>query len=184
MNRTHVFMLLLVLVSACKKSNAQDAKNPKDDKDAQAVVDDADERVDIPNNVLGSYLACAVRKEANDKDLETEYGCRLSDSETNNKLDLQDKVSQLAWTSNLDSGVTIVLTDAASPYHAFYRIKGSSVDTIRETTNKLEVVANWRLTSGTLVPVKRDKIGNVLRPDVELETFQVPIDRPQVIKPD
>ncbi len=182
-----VFVLLGlgVLLAQCKPN--QNLSKPKDPMAADAeksAETNADEKVDIPSNITGSYLTCAVRKEAKINDLDAQYGCLLSDKETQKKLLLEASAKRLTWSSSVSDGVKVTLQEPTAIYHVLYNLSGPSVEAIAQLAKTLQVVANWQLDSGRSVPVKQDFIGNVLKPAVELEDFEAPIVREQLIQTD
>ncbi len=181
---TLLFMGAIVLFGCKKNQPVQTIKDPKKeikkDNDADAL---ADEQVDIPANITGSYLACALRKEAQTSATESQYGCRLSDPATQKKLDLQGFSQKISWTSNLSDGVTIEPADPASPYHILYSLKASSPESLAALASNVEAIASWKVSDGTVIPVKREKISQVLRPDIQLEEVEIPVPRDQTITP-
>ncbi len=179
-----LILLLFALGSAqCKKNES--LKSPKDPQQTDANSQDAkDEKVDIPANIAGSYLTCAIRKEAKASDLDTEYGCRLTDAGTQKKLDLAAASKRLSWAANIETGVKVTEQDAASIYHVYLNVSGPSLAAIAEISKNLKVLARWQLDSGQTIPVKQDNIGNVLKPAIELEDFEAPIVREQSIQTD
>lgn len=181
-----VITLLLVsgLGSSCKPNqslnNTKDPKKSEGDKSQDA----SEEKVDIPANIAGSYLTCALRKEAKADDLDAQYGCQLTDQGTQKKLDLAVLGQRLSWSSNITDGVKITEQDASSIYHVLYNLNAASLEAIQDKAKNLEVIANWKLDSGDVIPVKQDKVINVLKPAVELEDYEAPIVREQTIQTD
>jgi|GEM_PF-4790541 len=178
-------LVLGTLVSQCKPN--QNLNKPKDPKTADAEKSpdtNVDEKIDIPSNIAGSYLTCAVRKEAKANDLDAQYGCLLTDKETQKKLSLESSARRLTWSSSISDGVKVVEQEPSGIYHVLYNLSGPSVEAIAQLAKSLEVIANWQLDSGRSVPVKQDFIGNVLKPAVELEDFEAPIVREQAIQTD
>ncbi|WP_141732304.1 hypothetical protein [Oligoflexus tunisiensis] len=182
------FIVLLLLgsglVLSCKPgqslSNAKEPQKNEDDKSQDA----SEEKVDIPVNIAGSYLTCALRKEAKVEDLEAQYGCQLTDQGTKKKLDLTASAQRLSWSSNITDGVAITDQEASSIYHVLYNVSATSLETLQEKLKGLDVIASWKTDSGQVIPVKQDKVLNVLKPAIELEDFEAPIVREQTIQTD
>ena len=110
--------------------------------------------------------------------------CRLSDGETQKKLDLEASGKKVSWGSSVLDGVRIQPLEGTAIYHAYYNLTGPSLESIAELARSLEVVASLRLDSGVEVAVKREKISAILKPVIELEDYEAPIVRDQVIAPD
>lgn len=183
-----VLLALLIFGSFfthCKPNQAQNGlKDPKKNEvDGKSLDAGVDEKVDVPANIAGSYLTCAVRKEAKETDLDAQYGCLLSDGASKKKLDLSAS-GRLSWGSNLLSGVKITELDQANIYHAYYNVSGATLAEVQENAKKLEAIVSYRLDSGVSVPVKQDRVVNVLKPAVELDDFEAPIVREQTIQAD
>jgi hypothetical protein len=173
-----------VLALSCKPG--QSLNNPKDPKKSEGdrSQDATEEKVDIPVNIAGSYLTCALRKEAKASDLDAEYGCQLTDQGTKKKLDLSASGQRLIWSSNISDGVKITDQAASSIYHVLYNISAANLTALQDKVKNLEVIASWRSDSGETVPVKQDKVINVLKPAIELEDYEAPIVREQSIETD
>jgi hypothetical protein len=172
------------LTLSCKPgqslNNTKDAKKQESDKSQDAN----EEKVDIPSNIAGSYLTCALRKEAKADDLDAQYGCQLTDQGTKKKLDLAANGQRLIWSSNITDGVRITDQAASAIYHVLYNISAANLDALQDKVKNLDVIASWRSDSGEAVPVKQDKVINVLKPAIELEDYEAPIVREQTIQTD
>ncbi len=172
-------LLLCCFALACQpqgqtKPESKDVPNSQDAK----AQDDA---IEIPKNVVGSYLVCALRQEAKADMLEAQYGCRLSDSSTGKKLDVGGLA--LVWRAS-DEHVMIDELSSNPIYQALYTVRGASLENIQATVQGLEVAAELRTKSGSLIPLKRDKLQAVLKPALVLEDFEAPIVRQQSIQRD
>jgi len=178
--------LLLIggIAASCKPG--QSLNNTKDPKktDGDLSQDASEEKVDIPSNIAGSYLTCALRKEAKADDLDAQYGCQLTDQGSKKKLDLAATGQRLSWSSNLSDGVKITDQDPAAIYHVLYNVSAASLEALQDKVKNLDVIASWRLDSGQVIAVKQDKVINVLKPAIELEDFEAPIVREQSIQTD
>lgn len=184
--RLTLFTLLLGsgLTLSCKPgqslNNTKDPKKGEGDKSQDAN----EEKVDIPANIAGSYLTCALRKEAKADDLDAQYGCQLTDQSTKKKLDLAANGQRLIWSSNITDGVKITDQAASSIYHVLYNVSAANLEALQAKVKNLDAIASWRLDSGEAVAVKQDKVINVLKPAVELEDYEAPIVREQTIQTD
>ncbi|HET9237526.1 MAG TPA: hypothetical protein VFO10_09765 [Oligoflexus sp.] len=181
------FITLLLgsgLTISCKPG--QSLNNTKDPKKSEGdkTQDANEEKVDIPANIAGSYLTCALRKEAKADDLDAQYGCQLTDQLTKKKLDLAASGQRLVWSSNITEGVKVIDQAASSIYHVLYNVSAANLEALQAKVKNLDVIASWRLDSGETVAVKQDKVINVLKPAVELEDFEAPIVREQTIQTD
>jgi hypothetical protein len=180
-----LFLLLASgFASSCKPNqalnNTKDAKKPEGDKSQDAN----DEKIDIPSNIAGSYLTCALRKEAKADDLDAQYGCQLTDQGTKKKLDLAATGQRLSWSSTITDGVKITDQDISPIYHVLYNVTAGSLDALQDKVKNLDIIASWKLDSGDVIPVKQDKVINVLKPAIELEDYEAPIVREQTIQTD
>jgi hypothetical protein len=172
------------LALSCKPGQSlSNAKEPQK-SDGDRSQDANEERVDIPVNIAGSYLTCALRKEAKAEDLNAQYGCQLTDQNTKKKLDLSATPQRLIWSSSITDGVTVADQEASSIYHVLYNVSATSLDALQDKVKNLDVIASWRGDAGEVIPVKQDKVLNVLKPAVELEDFEAPIVREQSIQAD
>jgi hypothetical protein len=184
--RLTLFTLLFCsgLTLSCKPG--QSLNNTKDPKkaDGDKSQDANEEKVDIPANIAGSYLTCALRKEAKADDLDAQYGCQLTDQATKKKLDLAASGQRIVWSSNITDGVKITDQAATSIYHVLYNVSAANLEALQAKVKNLDVIASWRLDSGEAVAVKQDKVINVLKPAVELEDYEAPIVREQTIQTD
>ncbi len=190
--RFHLQMPMLVLFLLMSSSlglsckPGQTLNNTKDPKrnEADKSQDASEEKVDIPSNIAGSYLTCALRKEAKADDLDAQYGCQLTDQGTKKKLDLAASGQRLVWSSNITDGVKITDQAASAIYHVLYNISAANLEALQDKVKNLDVIASWRSDSGQVMPVKQDKVINVLKPAVELEDYEAPIVREQTIQTD
>jgi hypothetical protein len=180
------FTLLLSMGMTLSCKPGQSLNNTKDPKknEGDRSQDANEEKVDIPANIAGSYLTCALRKEAKADDLDAQYGCQLTDQGTKKKLDLAASGQRLIWSSNFTDGVTITDQAASSIYHVLYDVSAANLEALQDKVKNLDVIASWRSDSGQTVPVKQDKVINVLKPAIELEDFEAPIVREQTIQTD
>jgi hypothetical protein len=190
LNLTSAKLMILTLLLgsglalSCKPgqslNNTKDPKKNEGDKSQDAT----EEKVDIPANIAGSYLTCALRKEAKADDLDAQYGCQLTDQGTKKKLDLAASGQRLIWSSSITEGVKITDQAASSIYHVLYNVSATNLEALQAKVKDLDVIASWRLDSGETVAVKQDKVLNVLKPAVELEDYEAPIVREQTIQTD
>lgn len=184
-----LMLVMLLLCSgwtlSCKPGQSlNNPKDPKKNEGEKSSQDANEEKVDIPSNIAGSYLTCALRKEAKADDLDAQYGCQLTDQASKKKLDLAASGQRLIWSSNITDGVKITDQAASSIYHVLYNISAANLEALQAKVKNLDVIASWRLDSGETVAVKQDKVINVLKPAVELEDYEAPIVREQTIQTD
>jgi hypothetical protein len=157
----HLFLsIFLLLLPACNPvmnqfiaSKKEDDGNAKKNQDANAES----ERVDVPHNIAGSYLMCSLRKDASATDPSSEYGCRLNEAGTTNRLDLSPYLSRISWTSNQDDGVTITSNPQNSVWHALYLVSAADVNTVREKAARLQVQVQWSTPDGTSQSAVKDQ---------------------------
>lgn len=135
-----------------------------------------EDTLSIPAHIAGSYLTCAVRKEASEASLESEIGCRLSDAASGNKLAADAKLS---FSNSKPEKVTSELQAEASIYHVLYRIKGESKDAILQTIQSLDALVFYADKN-----LKTELIAKVLKPAIELDDYEAPIVREQAIDRD
>jgi len=163
-----IFMLILLLVPACNPvmNNFIAAKKVEDGSAKKSSDSDDDaERVDIPNNITGSYLMCSLRKDATATDVASEYGCRLNEAGTTNKLDLSLYQNRLQWKSSPEDGVVILQNPGSSVWHALYTVSSGDLATLREKTARLQIQVQWSLPSGNeQATFKNQKLTETLQP--------------------
>lgn len=128
-------------IAAKKDDDGSAKKQSKDDDDA--------ERVDIPNNISGSYLMCSLRKDATESDLSSEYGCRLNEAGTQNRVDLGLWQNRVQWLSNEADGVRIVRYPENSVWHALYTVTASNLPALREKAARLQIQVQWSRPDGS-----------------------------------
>lgn len=172
--------LLLACVKPAEKTPSQNESSdavPKEGAGEKADPDSgADEQVDIPANIAGSFLTCAIRKEATATDLETEVGCLLQDPVSRKKV----HSDQISWTGNLSADELSVLPqEAPDLYNVLLRLKAKDLKALQEKAAALEAIATYR---GQVL--KKEKVYNVLKPAIELEDYEAPIVRDQSIDED
>ncbi len=182
-----LFSFLAFQVGACNPKNAGflAGKNvlttSKDDK----VKNDTDsEKVDIPANISGSYLICALRKSASDTDLSSEYGCRLNESGTEQKLDLGSNQNRVKWSSDIQGNIRIEQMPAGSLYHATYTLTGANRASIQDLAGRMEVLVQWFNPGSTqALPFKNQPLLDVLRPASSVGDSSAPILQGQGLDP-
>lgn len=159
MNIFLLSILLIVLPGCNPVMNQFIAAKKEDDGNAKKSQEaDADaERVDVPNNIAGSYLMCSLRKDASATDPTSEYGCRLNEAGTTNRLDLSPYLSRISWTSNQADGVTITPNPANSVWHALYLVSAPDVNAVREKAARLQVQVQWATPDGTAQSTVKDQ---------------------------
>lgn len=135
-----------------------------------------EDTLSIPAHIAGSYLTCAVRKEASEASLESEIGCRLSDATSGNKVGADAKLS---FSNSKPEKVTSELQPDASIYHVLYRIKDESKDAILQTMHSLDALVFYADKN-----LKTELIAKVLKPAIELDDYEAPIVREQAIDRD
>ncbi|WP_141733472.1 hypothetical protein [Oligoflexus tunisiensis] len=152
--------IILIFLPACNPvmnnfiaAKKEDDANAKKNQEADAEA----ERVDVPNNIAGSYLMCSLRKDASPTDPASEYGCRLNEAGTVNRLDLSPYLSRISWTSNQAEGVTITSNPADSVWHALYLVSASDVNTVREKAARLQVQVQWATPDGSAQSTVKDQ---------------------------
>lgn len=187
MKLSFVFLLLGIMLTACSKS-ASDPNRPVRDagpkqspENGQTMATDnpgdkaADENVDIPSNISGAFLDCALRKEGKEEDPSMEIGCVLKDASSQKKVDFTD----LNWESSDKDGVTVVKQTADALYSVLYKLRSYDIKTLVEKAEALEAIALYKEKV-----FKREKVYNVLKPAIVLEDYEAPVVREQGITKD
>jgi hypothetical protein len=136
----------------------------------------SDDSITIPTNIAGSYLTCALRKEATDTSLEAEIGCLLSEKAGGKKLATDAK---LTFSNSQPDRVISEPQPDASIYHVLYRVKGDSRDAILQITQSLEVIALYSAKA-----FRTERISKILKPAIALDDYEAPIVREQAIDRD
>ncbi len=184
--RYFIFAILLSFLPACNPvmKNFIAAKKD-DDGSAKKQDDDADaERVDIPNNISGSYLMCSLRKDASATDISSEYGCRLNEAGTNNRLDITAWQNRIQWMSSGTDGVRITPNPPNSVWHALYTLTASDLPTLREKAGRMQVQVQWTLPNGTAASTFKDqKLIETLQPADAAGDTSAPILQGQGLDP-
>lgn len=161
-----ILAILFSFLSACNPMMKNFIAAKKDDDgSAKKHNDDADaERVDIPNNISGSYLMCSLRKDASEADVSSEYGCRLNEAGTLNRLDITAWQSRIQWLSTGVDGVSITTNPPNSVWHALYTITASDLTSLREKAGRLQIQVQWSLPNGN--------VGSTFKDQKLIETLQ------------
>lgn len=113
---------LSLFLHACK--DAKDTRQLSDVKKDLPADNSADERVDIPSNIAGSYLYCEPLLGEATGELLHKAGCRVLDKNTGEKVDLQQVASKTEWTyaaapqSNISASIAVA--QPGDFYHAIY----------------------------------------------------------------
>jgi hypothetical protein len=155
-----MIIILLAMLPACNPmmKTFHAVKKDDDGNSKKQADNDADaERVDIPNNISGSYLVCALRKDASETDVSSEYGCRLNEAGTTNRLDISAYQNRIQWQSNERDGVSITINPINSVWHALYNVTASNLPELREKAGRLQVQVQWSLSNGTVVSTFKDQ---------------------------
>lgn len=168
--------LCALLFMACSprvaklNEGASDSKLPRGDSSSI----NAEERVDVPVKISGSYLVCALRKQAKAEDLNAQYGCRLNEEGTNEKVDLTATQQQVQWgSSSPDVRITVLAPD--NIWHAYYNLRGDSIDAINSQGANLDVQVRWRAPNQAPTPVKQSRITQVLQPAQDYGDTTAPV---------
>lgn len=161
-----IMVILLSMLPACNPvMKTFHAVKKDDDGNAKKQSDDADaERVDIPNNISGSYLVCALRKDASETEVSSEYGCRLNEAGTTNRLDISAYQDRIQWQSNDRDAVSITINPPNSVWHALYTVTAGNLPDLREKAARLQVQVQWSLANGTVSTFKDQKLIETLQP--------------------
>jgi hypothetical protein len=163
-------------IAARKDDDSSSKKQTNNDDDA--------ERVDIPNNISGSYLMCSLREDATDTKLSSEYGCRLNEAGTNNRLDLGTLQNRVQWQSNETDGVRITINPANSVWHALYTVTASNLPALREKVGRLQIQVQWSLPNGSAGPTFKDqKLIETLQPAAAAGDTSAPVLQGQGLDP-
>lgn len=185
------FLTLLTLtlsaILACTAQNSDSKKAQKPQTQDSSKIEPPQpgpnftppdpEGVEVPTNIAGSYLTCALRKEATDSDLKQQYGCFLADAVSGRKVD-QDPL--LSWSSSSQSGIEFVAPDSpytAALYNTLVIVSGANKGEIDQKALTTDVIAMYGLKA---VTVKR--LYNVLKPAYDIKDFEAPILREQSIE--
>jgi hypothetical protein len=182
-----MFAILIAFLSACNPvMNNFIAARKDDDGSAKKPTknDDDAERVDIPANISGSYLMCSLREDATETAVASEYGCRLNEAGTNNRLDLGPLQNRVQWLSNEAEGVRITLNPANSVWHAHYIVSASNLPALREKVARLQIQVQWTLPGGgTGSTFKDQKLIETLQPAAAAGDTSAPILNGQGLDP-
>lgn len=181
------FAILIAFLSACNPvMNNFIAARKDDDGSAKKPTqnDDDAERVDIPNNISGSYLMCSLREDATETAVSSEYGCRLNEAGTNNRLDLSAYQNRVQWLSNETDGVRITLNPVNSVWHALYTVTASNLPALREKVARMQIQVQWSLPNGSAGPTFKDqKLIETLQPAATAGDTTAPILNGQGLDP-
>lgn len=182
-----MFAILIGLVSACNPAmnNFIAARKGDDGSSKKPTSNDDDaERVDIPNNISGSYLMCALREDATETTVSSEYGCRLNEAGTNNRLDLGLYQNRVQWLSNEADGVRIILNPVNSVWHALYTVSASNLPALREKVARLQIQVQWSFPNGGAGSNFKDqKLIETLQPAAAAGDTSAPILKSQGLDP-
>jgi len=181
------FAMLIFFLSGCNPvMNNFIAARKDDDGSAkkQTSNDDDAERVDIPNNISGSYLMCSLREDATETALSSEYGCRLNEAGTNNRLDLGLYQNRVQWQSNESDGVRINPNPVNSVWHALYTVTASNLPALREKVARLQIQVQSSTPYGRRGPICKDqKLTETLQPAAAAGDTSAPILQGQGLDP-
>lgn len=188
--KSGTLLTLALIVSACNqqhgfsggKNKSVEAQKPTDSRsktptDAPTVDQlSAKERVDIPQNIAGAHLVCAERKAATEADLSSDVGCRLNETGTDRKLEIDSFQDRIIWTSNVPKNIEINTNSPVPAWHAIYTIKGLSLDEIRETASYLRIQTQWSDPTAESPGFFQDQaIQDVLQPIASTDDDTAPI---------
>lgn len=116
--------LLIVMVwflGACSPADFVASQSKDEEKEAEASDE---ELADLPVNVTGSYLACAIRQEPSTSEPERVVGCRISDRSTNEKVELDAYKDNINWSVDPSELAKVEIVEHPA-WHVFYRFQAS-----------------------------------------------------------
>jgi hypothetical protein len=185
---SHAIFLLLGCwlafgLSGCQNIDFAGANQGDSEKESAESLD-ASDRADIPVNVTGSYLACAIRKEASGDDPGRQIGCRLSDPETGAKLDLSTYTDDAVW-SIAPSELATVSPQADHPvWHVFYDFPEASPEAADAALNQSTIRVQLSLKApGQTLSFAADT-PEVMQPIENFDDFDAPIMLERGIEPE
>jgi len=173
--------LLLTVCLALTQSSCQQLefvgathadKNQGSSSDASP---DSDDMVDIPVNVTGSYLACAIRKEARSDAPNLQVGCRLNDAENNQKLDLNRYTDQASWFVEPIELAEIEPVPDHPVWHVFYSFPATDNAQAMELLNQSRFTVSLQLKSIGQVMRVESPAPATLQPIENFNDFDAPV---------
>ena len=178
---------VLLCLPACNPNEFKGASDKSDEskpESAQPSLEvNEDDSVVAPENITGSYLACAVRKEASDSDPSIQLGCRLNGSD-DQKVALDPYVRSMTWGFSPNESATISNLSADQIWHIYVDITAS---------NRLEaegIVSNSVISLSYETRIERENVTlqqptpSTLRPIVDFDDFEAPAILEQGIAPE
>ncbi len=166
-----VWLMLAACSPQVSKINegTADTKISRSDSDSNS---NDDEHVDVPVKITGSYLVCAIRKQARADDLSAQYGCRLNEEGTTKKVDLVAANISISWGSNASPNVKIVELERTNIWHAYYNLTGRTIDEINRVASALEIRVS--LTESAQM-IKQSKASQVTQSAVDYGDTSAPV---------
>ena len=125
MNFCSSLIVIFLALLACKETPDTRVQN---EKQALATAEDtSEEKVDVPQNISGSYLYCQPLLDQPEGQLIHKAGCRLTDAKSGTKVAVERLAKTTQWTfragaqSNLTADIDI--RPPEDLYHAVYTFR-------------------------------------------------------------
>jgi hypothetical protein len=119
------FVFIFLALLACKETPDTRVQNEK--QALASSADNSDEKVDVPNNISGSYLYCQPLLDQPDGQLIHKAGCRLTDTKSGAKVPVERLAKSTQWTfrAGVQSNITadIDIRPPEDVYHAVYTFR-------------------------------------------------------------
>lgn len=122
----------------------------KEIPESQTADRSSDDMVDIPVNVTGSYLACAIRKDVKENEPGLQLGCRLNDPETHQKLDLGSYANNVSWLIEPIESAEIEILQNHSIWHAFYFFPTANRNEAYQQLGDARIIVNLEMNRQTI----------------------------------
>jgi hypothetical protein len=122
--------ILIGLVSLQACTETPNTRSQNDLQIANISGDDSDEKVDVPNNITGSYLYCQPLLDQVEGQMVHKAGCSILDAYTGAKIALESVSQSTEWAfrpapqSNIVADIAVGRPSDA--YHAIYTFRMTS----------------------------------------------------------
>lgn len=120
-----------MIQTSCQQQDLSDQRllveSSKKDESQDSV--DANESLDPPKNITGSYLQCTAILDNVDGQVVNRAGCQVVDKERGEKVQIENISEEVVWgferdsTSNIDTDIAV--QEPGSEYHAVYTFKAN-----------------------------------------------------------
>lgn len=183
-----IILIGLMVSLSCKPNDftgasdkSKDEDHPKTDATIEVSEDDS---VIAPENITGSYLACAVRKAPSETEPSMQLGCRLSEDTNHRKVDLEAFADDIQWSFRPSEHSRISILEQENIWHIHVDLMASTANLNQDILQNSTVSVSYRLKDSQQTITQESLTADTLRPIDDFNDFEAPAVLEQGITPE